>query len=122
MWLQGDIDAAMMALAKSDKTNRQRERTIVITCGSNPTRVVRNGVLTTYPVPPVHSDVIVDTNGAGDAFVGGFLSHYLLGKKLEDCIDAGHYAARVVIQHSGCTFPKEPNPQYLAIPNCGHCK
>lgn len=30
--------------------------------------------LTEYPVPKVPEELIVDTNGAGDAFVGGFLS------------------------------------------------
>ena len=30
--------------------------------------------LNEYPVPKVADEQIVDTNGAGDAFVGGFLS------------------------------------------------
>ena len=45
--------------------------------------------------------------GAGDAFVGGFLSQLIQGKPLADCVRAGHYASRVIIQRSGCTFPKE---------------
>ena len=32
---------------------------------------------------------IVDTNGAGDAFVGGFLAALLRGRKLADCCQAG---------------------------------
>ena len=47
------------------------------------------------------------TIGAGDAFVGGFLSQLVKGKEIADCVRAGHYASRVVIQQSGCTFPKE---------------
>jgi sugar/nucleoside kinase (ribokinase family) len=62
--------------------------------------------------PPTHTHTIkkteklVDTNGAGDAFVGGFLSELVKGKGLEECVKAGHWASRVIIQRSGCTFPK----------------
>lgn len=30
-----------------------------------------DGVITLYPVPKIPTDNIVDTNGAGDAFIGG---------------------------------------------------
>jgi adenosine kinase len=50
----------------------------------------------------------VDTNGAGDAFVGGFLSQLVAGKDTAECVRAGNYAANVVIQRSGCTFPAKP--------------
>lgn len=50
---------------------------------------------------------MVDTNGAGDAFVGGFLSQLVLEKSIAECVRAGHFAARTIIQRSGCTFPKE---------------
>ena len=33
-----------------------------------------------YPVTPLASSDIVDTNGAGDAFVGGFLAQRILGQ------------------------------------------
>ena len=36
----------------------------------------------TYPVIKVPKEKLVDTNGAGDAFVGGFLSQIVLGKDL----------------------------------------
>jgi adenosine kinase len=35
---------------------------------------VEGGRLSEYPVPLVPKEKIVDTNGAGDAFVGGFLA------------------------------------------------
>jgi len=47
----------------------------------------------------------VDTNGAGDSFVGGFLSRFVLDKPLEECIAAGNYCASEVIKRSGCSFP-----------------
>eukprot|EP00435_Cladocopium_sp_Y103_P062631 s1117_g24.t1 len=47
---------------------------------------------------------LVDTNGAGDAFVGGFLAALAKGKDMEACCKAGTYSASVVIQHSGRDF------------------
>lgn len=38
---------------------------------------------TTYPVEPLEASAIVDTNGAGDAFVGGFLAQLVLNKPIE---------------------------------------
>ncbi|CAN5962120.1 unnamed protein product [Sphagnum jensenii] len=46
---------------------------------------------------------------ARDSFVGGFLSQLVLGKSIHDCVCAGNYAANVVIQRPGCTFPLKPN-------------
>lgn len=45
----------------------------------------------------------------GDAFVGGFLSQLVHGKPIEDCVRAGCYAANVIIQRSGCTYPEKPD-------------
>lgn len=45
---------------------------------------------------------------SGDAFVGGFLSQLVQEKPVEDCVRAGCYAANVVIQRSGCTYPPKP--------------
>lgn len=46
---------------------------------------------------------------AGDAFVGGFLSQLVQEKPIEDCVKAGCYAANVIIQRSGCTYPEKPD-------------
>ena len=58
-------------------------------------------------VTPIAKDKLVDTNGAGDAFVGGFLSQLVVGKSVDEGGRAGHYAAWVVVQRSGCTFPDQ---------------
>ena len=60
------------------------------------------------PIIPITEEDIVDMNGAGDAWVGGFLSQLVLGKTIEQCLQGGHYAANVVIKRSGCTFPSNP--------------
>jgi adenosine kinase len=54
----------------------------------------------------VKTEDIVDLNGAGDAFLGGFLSQYMLGKSFEACCKAGNDIAGVIIKNIGCTFPK----------------
>jgi adenosine kinase len=79
-------------------------RTCVITQGSDPTIVASNGTVTEYPVELIAEEDIVDTNGAGDAFVGGFLSQLVQGGTIEDAVEAGHWAARYIIQTSSTTL------------------
>ena len=85
-----------------------KERTVVITHGAEPTVVFTEGKTTTFPVLEVAKEAIVDTNGAGDAFVGGYLSQLVQGKPISECCRAGSYAASVIIQRSGCTLPEKP--------------
>jgi len=40
---------------------------------------------------------LVDTNGAGDAFVGAFLTELSLGKSVADCVKAGIYLSTEVV-------------------------
>ena len=91
------------------------------------------------PVIPLPKEKLVDTNGAGDAFVGGeqlpgslppfksclpmwcmhaqtisvrragFLAQVVAGKGLLEAVRAGHFAANTVIQRSGATFPPKPD-------------
>ena len=82
-----------------------RPRTVVFTQGSKSTLVAVDGKVTEYDVVPLEADKLVDTNGAGDAFVGGFLSQLVQGKSIEDCVKAGHRSARFIIQVSGTQLP-----------------
>eukprot|EP00126_Sphaerothecum_destruens_P010539 Sdes_comp20767_c0_seq3m16782 len=104
---QTDIPAIALQIAQLPKKSGLFSRTVIITQGELPTVVVENGLVSQFPIQPLPKEKIVDTNGAGDAFVGGFLSQFMAGKSTPDCVKAGHYAASVVIQRSGCTFPKE---------------
>jgi adenosine kinase len=79
----------------------------VFTQGAESTIVAVDGVVEKYPVERLAKELLVDTNGAGDAFVGGFLSQLAQGKGIAECVRAGHWASRQIIQRSGCTFPKE---------------
>jgi len=91
------------------KLNKSRERIIVFTQGRDPTIVAQGGHVTEYKVKPVEHSMIKDTNGCGDAFVGGFLSQLAQGKSVEECIKCGFYASRVVIQYFGCNYPEKPD-------------
>jgi adenosine kinase len=77
----------------------------VITQGKEPTVVAKDGAVTQYPVPVVDPSEIVDTNGAGDAFVGGFLAAFIKGKDIEECCKAGSFAASTIIRTSGTALP-----------------
>jgi adenosine kinase len=77
----------------------------VISQGKEPTIVAKGSKSTQFKVPPVDPSEIVDTNGAGDAFVGGFLAGHIKQKSVEECCKAGHFAASVIIKTSGTALP-----------------
>ncbi|KAJ3244328.1 adenosine kinase [Chytriomyces hyalinus] len=101
-----DVKEIAIHLSKLPKENSKRTRTVVITQGREPTIVVVDGVATEYPVVLVEESKIVDTNGAGDAFTGGYLAGFVQGKSIDECVRAGQYVASVVIQQNGPTYPK----------------
>merc|ERR1711972_843632 len=89
-----------------------RKRTVVITQGCEPTIVAVNGHITEHPVIALPKEKLVDTNGAGDSYVGGFLAALSKGLPIAECCKAGAYAASVVVQHSGCTYPAAPDYKF----------
>lgn len=96
-----------LKIAAGPKKNSSRERTVIFTQGSKSTIIAHNGTVTEYAVEELAKDKLVDTNGAGDAFVGGFLSQLVQDKSVEDCVKAGHWAAKFIIQTSGTTLDKK---------------
>mmetsp|Transcript_24755 Transcript_24755/g.53404 ORF Transcript_24755/g.53404 Transcript_24755/m.53404 type:complete len:358 (-) Transcript_24755:574-1647(-) len=105
----GDLTEIALKLSALPKESGARPRVVVFSQGSDPTIVACNGKVTLYPVPKLDSDLLVDTNGAGDAFVGGFLARLCAGESIDECVRVAHYSARVVIQRSGCTTPSQPD-------------
>jgi len=97
------------AISQLPKQNANKKRIVIITCGSNPTVVAHDGKVTTHPILPIDPKLIKDTNGCGDSFVGGFLSQLVQGKPLEECLRCAAYAAHMVIQYFGCTYPEKPD-------------
>jgi len=100
-------DIAEIAKKTSEiaKANSNRQRTVVFTQGPGQVIVAQGGVVTKYEAPVVPKEEIVDLNGAGDCFVGGYLSQYIQGSATERCVQAGNYCAGVCIRRSGITFP-----------------
>jgi len=101
-----DLKEVALKVAASPKKNQDRPRVVVFTQGDKATIVAYKGVVTVYDVEPLSKNLLVDTNGAGDAFVGGFLSELVQGKDIKDCVDAGHWAAKYIIQQPGTTISK----------------
>jgi len=91
------------------KVNEKRKRIVIFTQGAKETIVCQDGEVTRYPIRPIDKSKIVDTNGAGDSFVGGFISRYVNGKDIAKCVEAGHYCASEVIQVSGAVYNGKPN-------------
>ncbi|KAI5477755.1 adenosine kinase [Pseudohyphozyma bogoriensis] len=108
-WDTKDIPTIAIKLAQSKKL-ASRPRIVVITQGSSSTVVASSNTASaapttkTYPVTLLDSSEIVDTNAAGDAFAGGFLGAYVLGKSVDQAVLAGHKLAAICIGQEGATF------------------
>jgi adenosine kinase len=110
-----DLHEIAKKLAALPKHNGARARIVVITQGADNTIAFKDGDLKEYPVVPIKPENIIDTNGAGDAFVGGFLSQYCQGHTFEDCIRGANYAANMILQLSGCSLPEKHNFKLTVI-------
>ncbi|XP_076829921.1 adenosine kinase isoform X2 [Brachyhypopomus gauderio] len=110
-----DIEEIAKKTQSLPKVNKKRQRIVVFTQGKEGTVMTKGDKVETFPVLQIEESKIVDTNGAGDAFVGGFLSELVQDSPLEECIRAGHYAANVIIRHVGCTIAEKPDFQLLCL-------
>jgi len=91
------------------KLNEKRKRSVVFTGGRDPNVVGWEGQEPFEDAfEPVPKEKIKDTNACGDAFVGGFLSQLVRNKDVRTCLKCANYAASVIIQHDGCSFPEIP--------------
>lgn len=96
-----------------------KERLFVITDGSKGVLISKydykrnkmDFILQSFP-SLMKTEDITDLNGAGDAFLGGFLSQFMKGSSLYSCCTAGNDAAYVILQNIGCTFPKDLKIQF----------
>lgn len=94
------------------------DRILVITCGKDPVVISKwdytenkMDFILKSTVYPVGLEEIVDTNGCGDSWVGGFLSQYIQGVSIEKCARAGNWASSVIIKNVGCTYPDNFPPK-----------
>jgi len=100
-----DLKAGLKLVADYAKANKKRPRLVMFTQNERPVLCYYNRTYYEFPNDAVPKECIVDTNGAGDSFVGGFLSALMHGRDLRTCVDAGHWLASRVIQLPGATFP-----------------
>lgn len=103
-----DRAAAARFMCLYKKANTKRNRISIVTQGPEPILVcVSNGEgkePTTYevPIPAIAKENIKDTNGCGDACVGGFLAAIQRGDSVEDAIKVGIAISGHVLQRDGC--------------------
>lgn len=103
------ISDIALKISQLSKESQHRSRIVIITQGKDPVILAKDDKVTQFPSTQLESHEVIDTNGAGDAFVGGFLAQFVKALPLETCIKCGIYAATEIIQRSGCTVPAEPN-------------
>lgn len=112
-WDTKDVEDIAKKIAESDKTREEIGRLVIITQGSRPIIVAQKTqnqvVVKQYPCELIPDNEIVDTNGAGDSFAGGFLSQFMQEAPLDFCIKMGSYAAREIIKVSGINLPDFAN-------------
>jgi len=106
-----DLEEIAKKLVAYQKANSHRTRIVVFTQGAKQTIVATHDKIEKFAPISCKPEELVDTNGAGDAFVGGFLSQFVQQKSTEQCIKAAHYAAWECIRRSGATFPAKSNFQ-----------
>ena len=102
-----------ITITKAHEKLSPKERLFVVTDGGNGVYVTKydynkkglDYFLQSFPNKLKNED-ICDLNGAGDAFLGGFLSQYMKGASLERCCKVGNDASYIIIKNVGCTFPK----------------
>ena len=102
-----DYEGVGKLIAGLEKANSE-PRHVIITLGPEPALLVTcvNGETTVErtTVFKVGDDAIVDTNGAGDAFVGGFMAELSREYNIQAACTEGSRLASKVIQKSGCVF------------------
>jgi sugar/nucleoside kinase (ribokinase family) len=75
---------------------------VMVTLGSKGSVLSTQGVI--YKIPVFKSLNVIDPTGAGDVFIGGFLSEYVHQKEPLWCACVGSAAASIVVEGVGATF------------------
>lgn len=104
-----DLHKIALKIIELPKNNPNHRRIAIITQGSLPVILAKDGNITEFPTVDLPVDKVVDTNGAGDAFVGGFLAQIVKGGTVEQGIKCGIWTATQIVQRSGCTFEGPAN-------------
>ena len=100
------VAAAALRLSLEPLADPERSRFVILTQGADATIMACRGKLKLFTPPEICDEDIVDTNGSGDSFVGGFLARLAMGYPIQDCVVCGHKAAKEMLKTSGCTLPE----------------
>jgi len=85
--------------------------TVIVTMGTRGAVLSVEGAQ--YNIAAYPSQVLVDPTGAGDVFIGGFLTEYLRQKESIWCACVGSAAASVVVEGIGPTYLGKKEEIYL---------
>jgi fructoselysine 6-kinase len=102
----GSADAGKDAEAMAAGLLSQGAQVAVVTCGAEGSYAATRSNRAATGIEPVE---IVDTTGAGDSFIAGFLASYVGGGSLQEALEAGRDRAALTCTHVG-GFPQEPQP------------
>ncbi|CAD6263032.1 unnamed protein product [Miscanthus lutarioriparius] len=94
-WETENVEEIALKISQLPKASGTHKRITVITQGRDPVVVTDDGKVKTFPVILLPKEKLVDTNGAE--------------KSIDECVRAACYAANVIIQRSGCTYPEKPD-------------
>lgn len=107
-------------IALLPKVNSARPRVVVITQGPDSTivAVAKEGKaeVSEYPTAKIPDEEIVDSNGAGDAFAGGFLGQLILGGDIEKCVKSGQWLAGLCLRSNGPAYQPLKNVTNFRYP------
>lgn len=92
--------------------HQKSSRLLVMTRASQTLFILKDGILKEFDVLPIPKQDIVDTDGAGDAFVAGFLAQFVKNEDISECVRCALWTAKEIIQQHGCKFDK--NKLYAA--------
>ncbi|NYI04181.1 carbohydrate kinase family protein [Allostreptomyces psammosilenae] len=119
--LRGGADGDRHEEAMRAILTEGRARVVVATAGAEGCFVLtreeleeRDGAVRHFPaVPPAPDRPVVDSNGAGDAFVCGFLTSFLAGRPVPECVLAGSVSGAFACGSAG-THTEFIDPDQLA--------
>eukprot|EP01055_Gregarina_sp_Pseudo9_P000311 Gregarina_sp_Pseudo_9__310@NODE_11_length_6581_cov_205_655304_g9_i0_p3_GENE_NODE_11_length_6581_cov_205_655304_g9_i0NODE_11_length_6581_cov_205_655304_g9_i0_p3_ORF_typecomplete_len367_score129_43PfkB/PF00294_24/2_5e47_NODE_11_length_6581_cov_205_655304_g9_i049206020 len=112
--LKAELSVAEIVATLCDKIewtgHPDKLRAFIATQGPDPTVVAWRSnksapaVCDSYPVQPVPSELVADTIGCGDAFIGGLLAGFARKWPLEKCVELANVCGRELLQNEGAAF------------------
>lgn len=101
---QSDLNLAIKAIHDCGA------KIVIVTLGMKGAILSVEGNL--YDIPACKPEKVVDPTGAGDAFMGGFLTEYIDGANYLRCVCVGSAIASLVVEARGPTFSGDKTEIY----------